>query len=64
MPYHRKYPTKQKTTTLEGKREYQCFYMRERRRRKRAKIVELKHLASQPLTITRASELVEKIKQL
>lgn len=60
----RKYPTEKKTTTLEGKREYQRQWAREYRRRRKEKIAELKQLASQHATLTSALELAEKIKEL
>jgi hypothetical protein len=52
---------------LKDKDAYNAYmrkYKRDYRKRKNDKLVELKHLASQPLTITRASELIEKINQL
>ena len=63
MPKNRRYG-EHKTTTKKGKTEYQRFYMREYRRRRKEKIAELKRLASQHITLTSALELAEKIKEL
>jgi len=63
MPKQRRYGTR-KTTTLEGKREYQRQWAREYRKRKKEKIAELKWLASEHVTLTSALELAEKIKEL
>lgn len=37
MPYTRKYPSKQKTTTKEGRREYKRLQMRAIRKKRREK---------------------------
>lgn len=43
----RKYPTKDKTTTPEGKRNYSKFAMREYRKRKAQELKELKNELNQ-----------------
>ena len=63
MPKQRRYG-KRKTTTKKGKTEYQRFYMREYRKRRKEKIAELKRLASEHVTLTSALELAEKIREL
>ena len=48
----------------ERRKEYLRQKMREYRARRKEKIAELKRLASQPITLTSALELAEKIKEL
>jgi len=48
----------------EKQRQAMRRIMREYRKRRKEKIAELKRLASQPITLTSALELAEKIKEL
>jgi len=62
-------PTNSKEYMREYMRKYRREnnynkYMRRYRARRKEKIAELKRLASQPITLTSALELAEKIKEL
>lgn len=64
MPYKRKEDKAKQMREWRKRNKERLRQMRENRAKQKEKIAELKHLASQPITISSAVELAEKIKEL